>query len=102
MIQNSAFLALLTVFLLVGWFAGEVQFLAPYKAGLFRLHGRLILGAIFLVFLNLCAAYYALARWLFMRDAGRKLSYLDRQLTTRDTALDDIGDRLEEERSDVA
>lgn len=102
MIQNSAFLALLTVFLLVGWFAGQVQFLTPYKAGLFRLHGRLILGAVFLVFLNLCAAYYAIARWLFMRDAGRKLSYLDRQLTTRDTALDNVGDHLEEERPDVA
>ena len=102
MIQNTAFLALLTVFLLVGWFAGEVRFLAPYKAGLFRLHGQLILGAILLVFLNFCAVYYALARWLFLRDAGRKLSHLDRQLATRDTALDDLGQHLEEDRPDVA
>jgi hypothetical protein len=102
MVQNTAFLALLTVFLLVGWLAGEVRFLAPYKAGLFRLHGPLILGAILLVFLNLCAVYYALARWLFLRDAGRKLSHLDRQLTMRDTALEDLGQHLEENRPDVA
>ena len=102
MVQNTAFLALLTVFLLVGWFAGEVRFLAPYKAGLFRLHGQLIVGAIFLVFLNLCAAYYALARWLFQRDAGRKLSHLDQQLATRDTPLDVLSQSLEEDRSDVA
>ena len=102
MVQNTAFLALLTVFLLVGWLAGEVRFLAPYKADLFRLHGRLILGAILLVFLNLCAVYYALARWLFLRDAGRKLSHMDRQLTMRDTALEDLGQNLEEDGPDVA
>ena len=33
MIQNTAFLASLTVFLAVGWGAGELRFLAPYKAG---------------------------------------------------------------------
>ena len=102
MIQNSAFLALVTVFLLVGWFAGEVRFLAAYKGVLFRLHGQLILAAILLVFFNLCAAYYVVARWLFMREAGRKLSYLDRQLTTPDAALRDLGNHLEGERSDVA
>ena len=102
MVQNTAFLALLTVFLLVGWFSGEVRFLAPYKAGLFGLHGRLIVGAILLVFLNLCAVYYTLARWLFQRDAGRKLSHIDRQLTTSDTALDTLGQHLDEDRPDVA
>jgi hypothetical protein len=102
MVQNSAFLALLTVFLLVGWFAGEVRFLAPFKAGLFALHGQLIVGAILLAFLNLCAVYYTFARWLFQRDAGRKLSHVDRQLTTSDTALDTLGQHLEEDRPDVA
>jgi hypothetical protein len=102
MVQNTAFLALLTVFLVVGWFAGEVRFLAPYKAGLFHLHGQLILGAILLIFLNLCAAYYALARWLFLRDTGRKLSHLDQQLGARDSALDDFAPSPEEDRPHVA
>jgi hypothetical protein len=70
--------------------AGELSFLAPYKGFLFRLHARVIgLGAL-LLFLNLCALYYSVARWFFLRDAGRNLLHLDRQLTTRDSALEDI------------
>ena len=39
-----------------------------------------IAGGVLLVFLNLCAAYYRAARWLFLRDTGRKLTHVDRQL----------------------
>ena len=39
MIANVAFLAALTTFLAVAWLAGELSFLAPYKAGIFRHHG---------------------------------------------------------------
>jgi len=87
-IANTAFLAMLTVFLLVGWFADQVSFLAPYKAGLFHHYGWTIVLGILLVFLNLCALYYALARALFLRDAGRKLSHVDRQFSA-DAGLDE-------------
>ena len=80
MIANTAFLAALTVFLLAAWLAGELTFLSPYKALLFRDHGLIIVGGVLVVFLNLCALYYALARWLFLRDTGRKLTHVDRQL----------------------
>ena len=43
-------------------------------------HGWFIGGAALLLFLNLSAVYYSVARWLFLRDAGRKLLHLDRQL----------------------
>jgi hypothetical protein len=36
------------------------------------------------------------ARWLFLRDTGRKLLHLDRQLATRDTALDDVRSYLKQ------
>ena len=94
MIANAALLAVLTVFLVAGWLAGELSFLAPYKAGLFRLHGAQILGVLLLLFLNLCAAYYRLARWLFLRDTGRKLRHLDHQLKTPDAVLDELRDDL--------
>jgi hypothetical protein len=90
MIANVAFLAALTVFLCAAWLAGELTFLAPYKGFLFRQHGVVIGAGALLLFLNLCAIYYGIARWLFLRDAGRKLLHLDRQLATRDTALDDV------------
>ena len=82
MIANTAFAAALTTFLVVAWLAGELSFLAPYKAALVREHGLAMAGATLMLFLHLCALYYAVARWLFLRDAGRKLSHLDRQLGT--------------------
>jgi hypothetical protein len=42
------------------------------------------------LFLNLTATYYSVARWLFLRDTGRKLLHIDRQLATDDAVLDDL------------
>jgi hypothetical protein len=94
MIANTAFLAALTVFLLAGWLAGELRFLAPYKTALFRLHGAFIVSAAAIVFLNLCAGYYAVARWLFLRDTGRKLTHLDRQLLSDEGVHEHLPARL--------
>ena len=87
---NAAFLSALTVFLLVGWIAGELRFLAPYKTILFREHAALIGGAALLLFLNLTATFYSVARWFFMRDTGRKLLHIDRQLATDDAVIEDL------------
>lgn len=94
MIANTAFLAALTVFLLVAWIAGELSFLAPYKGPLFRLHGVFIAHAVLLVFLNLCALYYALARWFFLRETGRKLTHIDRQLIASEGVHEDLPPEL--------
>ena len=91
MIANVAFLAALTTFLAVAWLAGELSYpgavqgrhLPPAR------HGRLPL-LVGVLFLNLCAVYYGIARWLFLRDAGRKLSHMDRQLGSRDAVLTDL------------
>jgi hypothetical protein len=90
-IANTAFLALITVVLLAGWLAGELSFLSPYKAPLFARHGWFIAGAVLILFFNLSAFYYHVARWLFLRDTGSKLLHLDRQLGTSDGAIRDIG-----------
>lgn len=82
MIKNTAFAAALTTFLIVAWLAGELSFLARYKAGLFQQYGWIIGGGVLLLFLHLSALYYWIARWLFLRDAGRKLTHIDRQLGT--------------------
>ena len=90
MIANTAILAAQTVFQLAAWLAGELTFLAPYKATLFREHGLFIAGATLLVFLNLCAAYYGLARWFFLRETGRKLTHIDRQLVASEGIGEDV------------
>ena len=94
MIPNVAFLAALTLFLLAAWLAGELSFLAPHKAQLFREHGVLISAGALLVFLNLCAAYYAVARWVFLRDTGRKLTHADQQLATDDGVHQELREHL--------
>jgi len=94
MIANTAFAAALTTFLIVAWLAGELSYLASYKTALFRYHGALIIGAVPLVFLNLCAIYYSISRWLFLRDTGRKLHHLDQQLVTADTAIEEVESHL--------
>jgi hypothetical protein len=87
---NAAFVSALTVFLLVGWIAGELRFLAPHKAILFREHSALIGGAVLILFLNLTATFYSVARWFFLRDTGRKLLHIDRQLATDDAVIEDL------------
>lgn len=94
MIANTAFLAAITLFLLIAWLAGELSFMAPYKAPLFRLHGKLIAEAALLVFLNLCAVFYVLARWFFLRETGRKLTHVDRQLITSEGVHEDLPPQL--------
>ena len=84
MTANAAFAAALMTFLIVAWTAGELAFLAPFKALLFHRHGWVIVGAILLLFLNLCALCYGIARWVFLRDTGRKLRHVDEQLRTDD------------------
>ena len=94
MTANAAFAAALTTFLIVAWMAGELAFLAPFKSVLFHRHGSVIVGAVLLVFLNLCAVYYGIARWLFLRDAGRKLRHVHEQLRTDDSLHEELRPQL--------
>ena len=98
MIKNTAFAAALTTFLIVAWLAGELTFLAPYKAVLFHRYGLLIGGSVLLLFLHLCALYYGVARWLFLRDAGRKLTHIDRQLGTPEGLHEGLRPHIETRR----
>ena len=90
MIANAAFLAGLTTFILAAWLAAELSFLAPYKAAIFRTYGLHIVAGVVLVFVNLLGTYYLIARWLFLRDAGRKLTHIDRQLRSAPGLHDDL------------
>ena len=96
MITNSAVLASLILMLSVFWVAGETTFLAPYKRLLFTEYGVQIGLFLLVVFVNLFAACYGIARVLFLKDTGVKLRHIDRQLATSDTVLADLTTRLEE------
>jgi hypothetical protein len=89
----SALVMLLALF----WVAGETTAIAPYKRLLFTEYGVQIGLFLVVLFLNLFALCYAVARLLFLRDTGVKLHHLDRQLATRDTVLADLTRRIEED-----
>jgi presenilin-like A22 family membrane protease len=87
----------MVTFLLTCWAFSQISFLAPYKRVLVPLYIWHVLSAVVLVFLNLFALFYGVARRLFLKDTGRKLAHVDRQLHTTDTIVRDLSDRLAEE-----
>ena len=97
MIANSAFLAAMVLMLLTFWVAGQLSFLAPYKHLILQQYLRVILGAIAIVFLNVFAVFYLLTRALFLKDTGRKLAHVEKQLRTGDSIVQDLSARLAEE-----
>jgi hypothetical protein len=94
MIANSAFLAAMTVLLVVFLVFGQLEFLAPYKRLIFGQYLWTIVGAIVLVFLNLFACFYLAGRALFLKDTGRKLAHVEKLLQTPDTVVSDLSERL--------
>ncbi|MEA2674984.1 MAG: hypothetical protein QOI92_2176, partial [Chloroflexota bacterium] len=46
------------------------------------------------VFLNLFALFYLIARSLFLKETGRKLAVVEKQLRTGDTIVRDLSERL--------
>jgi hypothetical protein len=97
MIANSAFLAAMVVMLLLFWVMGQLEFLAPYKHAILPRYLWVIIGTVVVLFLNLFALFYATTRRLFLKDTGRKLAHMERQLQTPDTVVRDLSERLAQE-----
>ena len=97
MIVNSAFLSAM-ILILVGFvLMGRLEFLAAYKHFIFPRYLWDVVGAAVLVFVNLFACFYLMTRGLFLKDTGRKLAHLEKQLQTGDTVVRDLSERLSEE-----
>jgi hypothetical protein len=94
MIANSAFLAATVLTLLVFFLANQLAFLAPYKRLILQQYLWVILGSLAVVFVNLFAFFYAVSRRLLLKDTGRKLAHVERQLLTPDTIVRDLSERL--------
>jgi len=94
MIGNSAFIA--GMILLVATFATveQVSFLAPYRRILFDRYWAWLLTFAGVLYLNLFAGCYLLSRRLFLKETGRKLAHLERQLQSGDSIVRDLSERL--------
>ena len=94
MIANAAFLAAMVLLLLAFSVLGPLQFLAPYKGLIVAQYLWVIVGALVIVFLNVFTLFYLVARGLFLKETGRKLAHVEKQLRTGDTILRDLSERL--------
>jgi hypothetical protein len=94
MIANSAFLAALILLVVMLELMSQLTFLARYKHLIFGRYLWFVVGALLVLFFNLFASIYWVGRRIWLKDTGRKLAHLERQLDTRDTVARELSDRL--------
>jgi hypothetical protein len=96
MVANAVFLTTI-IFLALGIFLlQECRFLIPYRHVLFVRYGSALLAYAAALFLNLFAGVWWLCRTVFLKDTGRKLAHLEKQLRGRESILEELGRRLED------
>jgi len=92
-----AFFATTVIFLALGFYLlEECRFLIPYRQLLLEKYGEPIAAFAVALFMNLFAAVYLLCRKLFLKDTGRKLSHLEKQLRTGASISEELTHRLNE------
>ena len=74
----------------------ECRFLIPYRHLIFVKYGGVLalFGAAF--FVNVFAAVYIACRKIFLKDTGRKLAHLEKQLRTGASISEELSRRLSE------
>ena len=96
MIGNAVF-ATTVIFLALGILVmQECQFLIPYRHLIFVKYGSVLALFCGALFVNLFAAVYMICRMLFLKDTGRKLAHLEKQLRTGGSLSDELTRRLNE------
>ena len=81
MIANALIVTIAIMLALAFWLMGELKFLIPYRLILYHQYSSVILAWIAIVFANVFAAVYAIQRKFLLKDTGRKLSHVDKQVT---------------------
>jgi hypothetical protein len=80
MIANALILTIAVLLTLGFWLMGELKFFIPYRAVLLHQYGTAILVFLAVLFINVFGIVFAVNRRFFLKDTGRKLSHLDKQL----------------------
>jgi hypothetical protein len=97
MIASAVFITTL-IFMSIGIvLLQECQFLIPYRHVLFGTYGDTILVFALALFFNVFAVVYTLCRLFFLKDTGRKLAHLEKQLRTGSSLSEELHDRLSED-----
>ena len=96
MVANTLLLTTVILMGLAFFLMGECQFLIPFRDLLFRKYGGVIALYAVAVFINIFAVLYAIGRKLFLKDTGRKLAHLEKQLRTGASLSEELSRRLQE------
>ena len=96
MIANALLLAVLIVLGAVLWVLGETTFLAPYRSVLLDRYGIAIALFLLVLLLNLTGLLYLAMRVLLLKDTGRKLAHLEKQLRSGSPIVQDLAAHLED------
>ena len=96
MIRNTLLLTTVIVMGLAFFLMGECQFLIPYRHLILIKYGTTIAAFAAVLFINLFAIFYAVVRKLFLKDTGRKLAHLEKQLRTGTSISEELSRRLED------
>jgi hypothetical protein len=90
---------LLTTVIFLGlafFLMGECHFLIPYRHLMWVKYGGTIALYVAVLFVNLFAGLYVIGRKLFLKDTGRKLAHLEKQLRTGSSLSEELSRRLQE------
>jgi len=96
-ITNVFFATTILFTALLFFLVQECTFLIPYRMLLIEKYGPHIALYAAAVFFNVFAGVYLAARKLFLKDTGRKLAHIEKQLRTGESISEELSRRLSEE-----
>jgi hypothetical protein len=86
-IANVVLITITILLALTFWLMGELKFFVPYKLVLWHAYATPILAYVAILSVNVFAAAFVFIRKFFLKDTGRKLSHLDKQLHLGETEV---------------
>ena len=94
---TNVFFATTILFMAIGFFLlDQCRFLIPYKTLLLQRYGVQILLFSAVLFINVYAAVYFSVRKLLLKETGRKLAHVEKQLRTGQSISQELTERLKE------
>ena len=95
---GNALLVALVLFMAFGFvLMDRLKFFVPYRQSILHDYGWAVALYAFLLFINLFATFFLLARRLFLKHTGQKLVYVDKQLRIGE---DDLSAEIRERSED--
>lgn len=94
---TNVFFATTILFIAIGFLLlDQCRFLIPYKTLLLQRYGAQILLFAAVLFINVYAAVYFGVRKLLLKETGRKLAHVEKQLRTGQSISQELTERLKE------